>query len=456
MSDLLSLLSLGAGGIAAQNAGVSVASNNVANANTLGYTRQRVDLEAMEGANLLGGGVRAGDAQRTASNMLAVRIRTAGGSLEMARAFASALSDVEQRLTGSGATIDEQLGNLFSKMSQVAAMPTDSNMRDAVIAAARDLVSGIRRRASEAEAAQREANSRISDSTSRVTSLAKELAETNKAIGTSADPVLLDRRDEAARKLSELVGGQARIDPDGQMRFVLDGGAVLVDGTHASSLEATPDPVTGLATLAVVNGASRRDVTTEIAGGSIGAELTFRDQTMPGVLGQLDQLAYDVSTSVNTIHSANAGLDGVSGRPMFTPLGGVAGAAQALEVDPLLVADNKRLATAAPGTGPGNNAGALALFGLATGKVASGGTRTLGDAALDVIAGIAMSHADAKADVGRDEIVADHLAGLRDSVSGVDIQEEMTNLARFEHASSAMVKFVSTIDDMLGSLIAQL
>ena len=52
--------------------------------------------------------------------------------------------------------------------------------------------------------------------------------------------------------------------------------------------------------------------------------------------------------------------------------------------------------------------------------------------------------------------VAEHLAGLRDSLAGVDTQEELTNLARFEHASTAMAKFVSTIDGMLGSLIDRL
>jgi flagellar hook-associated protein 1 FlgK len=141
---------------------------------------------------------------------------------------------------------------------------------------------------------------------------------------------------------------------------------------------------------------------------------------------------------------------------MFTPLGQVAGAAQAIALDPGLAADPSRLALAAPGAGPGDNRGALALFALGSQSVASGGTRTLGDAALDVVSGVALAASDAKGDVTRDGLVGDHLAGLRDSLSGVDTQEELTNLARFEHATGAMTKFVSTIDSMLGSLIDQL
>ena len=455
MSDLLSLLSLGSSALAAQNAGVAVATNNVANVNTPGYSRQRVDLESLQAAPLIGG-VRSGSPDRVADDLLSGQIQTAAGSLAMSQAFADALAEVETGLAGGGATIDEQIGALFSKFSQASAAPTDSASRQAVIAAARDLVSGIQRRAADVAAARKEADARIRNGATSATTLARQLAEANKAVARSSDPAAADHRDQIAKQLGQLVGGQARIDHDGQMRYVLDGGAVLVDGSHAAALTATPDATTGVARLEVVAGGVHRDVTATIAGGSLGADLKVRDHTIAQVSGQLDQLAYDVTSSVNAVHTANAGLDGVSGRPMFTPLAQVAGAASAIAVDPGLDGDPSRLALAAPGVGPGDNTGALALFALGSQTVASGGTRTLGDAALDVVSGVAQAASDAKGDATRDGMVADHLAGLRDSLSGVDPQEELTNLARFENASNAMAKFVSSIDSMLGSLIDQL
>src|SRR5262249_33100122 len=145
----------------------------------------------------------------------------------------------------------------------------------------------------------------------------------------------------------------------------------------------------------------RRDVTTALAGGSIGAGIKFRDQAAAQAATQLDQVAFDVTTSINAVHTANAGLDGVTGRPMFTPLTQVTGAATAIAVDPGLVADPSRLALAAPGAGPGDNRGGLALFALSSQTVASGGTRTLGDAALDVVSTVAQSASDASGDVTR-------------------------------------------------------
>ncbi len=454
MSDLLSLLSLGAAGIAAQNSGVSIAANNVANANTKGYSRQRVDLQALLAAPLVGG-VRSGSPQRLADSILQSRIRTASGSLGMSTAFHAALSDVEARVSSGGAPVHAQLGELFAAFGAVSATPTDPAARSMVVASAEELAAGFHRRAFELEGAKAEANTRIRESAAQVSDLARRLADSNLQIQKTNDPVARDHRDSIATQLSQLVGGSARIDADGQMRFVLDGGAVLVDGNRAAQLRASTDPATNNVRLAVVDNGLDRDVTRALGGGSIGADLSVRDTTIAKAAAELDQLAYDITSSMNATHAANAGLDGVSGRNLFAPLGGVAGAAKAMAVDPDLAADPELLAVSAPGAGPGDNTGATALFHLSQAKVASGG-RTLTGAALDIVSTVATQAARAKHDVSRDEVVGEHLAGLRDSIAGVDIQEELTNLARFENVASAMTKFVSTIDAMLGTLIDRL
>ena len=107
MSDLLSLLSLGSNAIQAQNSGLAIATNNVANVNTRGYSRQRVDLNALMGAPLVGGVV-AGSPERLQDNLLAGRLRTAGGSLSMSTAFHEAVLDIETRVASAGPTVHEQ------------------------------------------------------------------------------------------------------------------------------------------------------------------------------------------------------------------------------------------------------------------------------------------------------------------------------------------------------------
>src|ERR1700759_3247041 len=124
MADLLSLLSLGSSAIAAQNTGVAVASNNIANANTPGFSRQRVDLESLPAAPLVGG-VMSGSPTRIADPLLTAQIQSSTSSLAMSQAFSDALQQLQSVVAGGGTTIDESLGDLFLKVGNAAAEPTD-------------------------------------------------------------------------------------------------------------------------------------------------------------------------------------------------------------------------------------------------------------------------------------------------------------------------------------------
>lgn len=448
MSDLMSLLSLGSAGLAAQNAGVAVASNNVANANTDGYSRERVDFESL--ANL--GGVRTGDATRFADALLGNRIRTATGALSMASANASSLAELQDAVAGNGTTIDEQLATMFADLDKASASPTDPSLRQQVVSDTKELTANFNRRAAAIQDQKDESNKRVADNAAQATVLAQQLAAANLQIQKNpSDQTAMDNRDKIANQLAQLVGGSARIDTSGQMRYVLDGGAVIVDGKSSSSVQTSIDPTTGFATVQIVDGTVRRDVTRQIAGGAIGADLGMGQTTIASAQKNLDQLAYQVTLQFNAIHSVNAGADGVSGRNMFTPVASATGAAAAIAIDPGLEADPGQLALSAAGAGVGDNTGGQALYGLATAKNTNGDT--LANTAIGIGATVGTQVANATADVKRDQIVSDHLDGLRDSLSGVDTNEELTNLSKFQNASSAMTRFISTIDSMLGDFI---
>jgi len=453
-ANLLSLLDVGAAGIAAQNAGVAVATNNVANASTPGYSRETVDFNAQLGPPLLGG-VTTSDPTRIASELLASRMRSSSGSLSMSTASSSALSDLEDTMT-AGPTIDTQLAALFGNIAQANASPSSSVTRSAVVQSVRDVATSVHDEANAVAQAQGQANQRISDNVKQASQLAAQLASLNKQVAQSHDPAAADQRDQVAQQLAGLVGGTARVDPDGQMRFVLDGGAVLVDGAHAATLQTAPDATTGFADVQVVDGGTTRDVTQQIGGGSVGADISFRDGTAATAASQLDQLAYDIATSFNGVSTQNAAADGSTGNAMFVAPTQVKGAAAALEIDPSLDADPSKLALAAAGQPAGDNTGGLALFALSNQTVASGGTKTLTNSSLDILGNVGQAVANANNDVTRDQTVNAGLSQLQDSLSGVDTNEELTNLARFQNTSQAMTKFVSTINEMLSNLIENL
>jgi len=456
MSSLFGLLHLGSNALQAQNAGIAVTANNVANAGTPGYSRQRIDLESLTGGTNLAGGVHARGVDRLSSDLLAGRIRNNASSVSVADGFAGALVDLESQMTAGG-DLSGMVAGFFSSLGQVSAAPTDVNLRDGAVHAAQALTAGLHQQAAAVTGARVQSNQRIRDNLTQANQYIRDIAAANREIGISDDPVLKDRRDVASQKLAELVGGTARIDPDGQMRVTLTGGAVLVDGIRAARLESSPDPALGnMDRIDVVDGNDHRDVTSSFDGGRVGGELRMRDETAPTALAQLDQLAFDITTRVNDIHRQNAGTDGVSGRDLFVQPTLVAGAAAAMAVDPGMLAGSSRLATGSPGTGPGDNQGALALVGLADQPLADGGRRTFVDAGIEIVAEVGRSASEATSDSEFFTAQGSQLAGLRDSMSGVSLQEEMSNLSQFQHAVEAQLQFITTVDQLLGSIIQDL
>jgi flagellar hook-associated protein 1 FlgK len=454
MSSLFGLLNLGASALQAQNAGVAVTSNNVANASTPGYSRQRIDLESLIGMPLVGG-VRAAGVDRLSDSLLAGRTRANTGSLGVADAFSSAMLDIEAGMTTPGNDLGTLVAGFFSGMSQVSSSPTDQNVRGAAVQSARDLAVGIQRHSADLTAARGDANQRIREDLQQANQLTLEIARANQAIARTDDPVMRDQREQAADKLAGLVGGTARIDPDGQMRVTLAGGETLVDGAHAAQFETTPDPALGnMDRIEVVDGSHRRDMTSGLDGGRVAGDLRVRDHAAPEALQKLDQLAFDISTRVNEVHRQYAGVEGDTDLNLFTPPhDDILGSAADMDVNPDILRDASLLATAALGAGPGDNQGARALLDLRDQRLADGGQRTFVDAGIQIVADIGRSAADAGVDRDFFKAQGDHLAGLRDSVSGVSLEEEMSNLSQFQHAAEAQVKFLSTVDDLLGTII---
>ena len=456
MSSLFGLLDLGGSAIQAQNAGIATAANNSANVNTEGYSRQRVDLRSNIGSPIYGG-VTFGDPLRVGDELLAGRQRQIGGSSGYFDRLSSVLQDFEGVMTAAETDIPGGLGQLFGTLNNVASSPLDPQLRDAAVVAAKDLASAFQRQAFEIERAQSDADDRIRGSAANASEFMQEIANLNKAIQLQSDPVLLDQREQYALQLSELVGGTARIDGDGQMRYLLDNGSVLVDGNRAATLETTPDALLGgFSRIEVVDGQHRLDVTAQISSGEIGAGIHFRDTITTGVVDQIDQLAFDVATNLNAIHRAGQGLTGATGQDLFDEPLTVAGAAKSFAVDATLAADSGLLASATLGGATGDNGGMLALLDANNALLASGGTRTFVEESIGFITNVGQEVRSAAVDQKIQEAQRNGIEALRDSVSGVSLEEELNRLSQFQHASEANMRFVQTIDQILGEMIDRL
>lgn len=453
MTNLFGLLGLGGRAYHAHSAGVATIGNNVSNVATEGYSRQRVEL----GADIVLGGVRADGTYRSEDLLLGMQERDNASSLGFASSSTSALLDLDASLSAIPSSLPESISAFFDGLNALQGAPLDGNRQQDVIQRARSMAEGFSGAANAITSSAESAQIRASMLTGEINQLSATIAASNETLALYDNPSVADQRDLAASRLAELVGGSGRIDPDGQMRFVANGGAVLVDGDriHPLNVSTNPSDPTSI-TVTVGAGPSPRDVTTELAAGQLGAEVEFITSTVTDSMAQLDQLAFDFATSVNAVHAGGQSADGTTGLAMFDIPLGPAGTAAAISVNQTLADDPSLIATATLGEPAGDIGGVSGMLALRDALTAAGGTRTATDEAINLLAGVGRMANDAQAAESLHTARGDMLAARRDSLSGVSIEEEMLRLSEFQRAAEAASTYVSTIDEMLANLLATL
>jgi len=228
----------------------------------------------------------------------------------------------------------------------------------------------------------------------------------------------------------------------------------LVEAGTTRALQLVPDPVTGLSQVHISMSSSTMDITSTLDSGELGATLQLRDTVIPGVLADLDALAFNVATEVNTLHAAGFGLDGVTGRNFFVPPALLAGSALALELDPAVIDTPDALAAATTPAGvPGDNSNATALAALSGTLIMSAGTQTFNSFWATALSSLGHDSATAQNDQLRAEIELSTALDVRDSASGVVLEEEALDLLRYQDAYQAATRIMSATQEMLDELL---
>ena len=323
---------------------------------------------------------------------------------------------------------------------------------------AQNLATSFNRAARQLEETQSSVNRSIEDAVNKVNILAGNVATLNQEIivaeggGTEASG-LRDQRQEYIKELSSLIDVHYYEAEDGAFYVSVAGGHSLVSGNTSQPLSAVPLGIQGHFEVRADN------ITNLISGGEVAGFIEIRDQKIPTYLGDLDTLANTIITQVNTQHALGTDLLGNAGGNFFNPTPAPpaplvlpAGAARNFSVNVALVAD-ARLVAGQSGEA-GDNANALALAGLAAVKTLNGGAETFAEGFASLQFRVGTDTQGAKRTLDPQSAVLTQLQNQRDSVSGVSLDEEALDLVRFQRAYQAATKFISTIDQLTGDIIA--
>lgn len=449
MPGLYLSLSMAARSLEAQRAGLDVAGQNIANLNTPGYARRRLDLAEVTNGT---GGVEVLGTRALRDFVLDARARAAIPAEAREGALVGTLSLVETTIGAPGQGIDGRLDAFFDAWSALSADPSSNVARDGVVLQGRQLAAAFNDVANRLADNARQADAGVRSAMNEVNSLSAQIAKLNDEIavgvaGGADVEALRDRQQVALEQLSGLTAVSVLARKDGGVDVTIPSGRALVIGGSAYAV-AVSNGVNGYASL-TLNGAA---VTGEFTTGRIGGLAYARDTLIPGYQSQLDALAYEVAQQINTLHQSGTDLNGNAGGVFFTPPAAVAGAARLLAVDPGVLA-NSTLVVASQTGAPGDNGVARAMAALRDQAVLNGGTATFTEGWSQLAYRVGADAESAQTQQAATRDVAAQVMRLRDQVSGVSLDEEAASLLKFQRAYEANAKYFTTVDSVLQTLM---
>jgi flagellar hook-associated protein 1 FlgK len=459
MGTISSAFSLISQGLDADQSALSVVANNVANANTPGYTEETPNWQENQPLEIngvsYGDGVTETGATSARDNVLNERLDQQQQLASASSARLTALNEVQALFTpdsGSSTSTAGDIGSditsFFSSFASLEANPTDNALRQDVLSTATALAGDISNAAASLDSQRLALDQEATGVTSQVNSLTGAIAQLNQQIqATSPDAdagTLEDQRQQDLSQLSQLIGINQVTTENNGLEITTTSGQLLVSNGQNEQLS------TG-----TVNGVSDfflggADVTSQLAGGGgqLGGYLTARDQDIPNALDSLDQLAYGISSSVNAQNNAGTDLDGVTGTAaaplnIFSEPAAVGGSAANMSV---VMTDPNQIAAAGSSDGTGGNTNATAMANLANQSIAGGQTPT--DFYSNFVTTLGSTVSGVQTENTAQNASVTQLQTQSNALSSVNLDDEassMTTLERSYQAASQVFTMLNTI-----------
>ncbi len=482
MSGLFGVLDVAARSMLITQNGVRTTGHNISNVGTPGYSRQAQRIEAVQGVPNAAGTLGAGTEQVTVERISDAFVQrellgeeAAGGAFSAQSSVLDAVEEVFNEQPGG--RLSDALARLYSSFGDLASATTPgaSVEREAVLGTAQDFIDAVHRADASLRSEQKAADERVDALVSEINGITSRIAELNAEIvyQETVAPAndLRDQRDMLLRELARKVDIHTFEQDNGAAVVVLATGPTLVEGKVARRLDIRADPTNPFdATFGRViydNGGTQTDVTADIGGGELGGFLRARDNVVASAIRSLDVLAYNVAVSVNAVHQAGFGIDGSTGNDFFAPAAAVEDAARGLALDAAVDGVPDAIAAGGSGPAPSDNQNALALAALRDTRQplflpgdppgpASGPSRTLLDQMNVLVADVGIQARGMRDAAAQSERVLGVLEDRREAVSGVSLDEEVTDLVRLQATFQANARIVSVIDRLLQDVVSML
>ncbi len=449
----------------ANQAVLDVISQNVSNVNTPGYSQQTANLTQMPPytdtgvafqSTQIGTGVQVSSITRATDEFVTQRLLSATANQSQSNQLETTLNEVQGLYNEPGTNgLSNLMNTFFTSFQTLATNSEDSGIRTTVISNAQAMTGMFNSVSTGLTNMTTNLQGSIQSTITQANNLVGQIAKLNQQImdGVVNDTHpndLMDQRDQIISQLGNLVGvtTSQELSPSGQPNGMVDvyiGGMSIVQGTQSYKIPTQTETINNQPYL--VNDGTP----VQISGGSLGG-MVQSINLIAGYQSNLDTIASTLITQVNQLHSSGYGLDGETGLNFFTGTN-----AATIQVNPELVSNpNAIAASTAPAAGQSvsasNGDNASAISNLAN-------TSIFGNNSIlqQYNANISKIGADAQSftnDYNNQTQIVQQLQSMQSSVSGVNIDEQMTNMLQYQRSYQAAAEMVTNINSMLDSLLS--
>jgi flagellar hook-associated protein 1 len=447
MSSLFGALSIATGALEAEQGAMDATTNNVANVNTPGYSRQQpvlVENDPIQiGSVSYGTGVSLEKLQSLRDPILEARIDDETQQQGQLNAYLTAVQQAQTQFTASSSDIGTEISNFFTSLNQLSTDPANLSLRQGVLTAADDMAQAFNNTADNLQQQQSSLDLNVSQDVQQVNVLTGQIAALNTQIsqlqGANQEPSALeDQRDVLIGQLSGLID-VSTIQENNSLTLTTSNGTALVVGGQSFALS-TQTNSSGLQD--IYSGGT--DITDDLTSGALAGLLQARDQTIPGLESNLDTLAAGLANALNAANENGYDLNGNAGGDLFTPPPASGqGAAANLAV---AITDPSLIAASSDPTAPASNGNIAALSGVANQTVAAGQTPT--NFYSNLVFGVGNDVANTTSQLSASQAILNQLQDQLGAESGVSLNEEAANMVEYQNAFNAAAEVVTTINDM--------
>lgn len=305
-------------------------SHNISNANTEGYTRQRVDLSArppqLLSQGFIGQGVYMNNIERIEDQFLNLQIQFNTSESHRLSEYLRMADQVDNLLAEGQASLSPALQSFFNGVEEVVNNPSSASTRTVMMSNADNLIKRFHFIAQQLESKNTTLNKRLSDLVSEVNALAENISKVNEAIivakgqsGGKEPNDLLDQRELLINQLAQRISVTTTEESNGAVNVFIGKGQSLVIGTRHRALTTVQDPENFLnKQIAYQASSGSQIISNQLTGGEIGGLLDFRNTVLTSVRNDIGRIGTVLAQTFNTQHRSGMDLNGALGGDFFT------------------------------------------------------------------------------------------------------------------------------------------